>query len=418
MKDMIKDPMYNPLTPEREVISVVRDWSEAEMRGDDNARQQATQKIRKYLVETADGSYTLRSSVRDNAAETMHTTHGAISEARVKFVNPLFTDPVNIEEKKQVKILDICSGLGINAAAALEAFLKSNHESKSKQIDIDMIEISWETLAASLIIPSAIKFHKIIKRAVESYLINKEILLYQKEKEKIPDNVNIRLHCQDAREVLMNISKNQKYDAVFLDPFSPQKSPELFSQEFILKIRDLINENGVILTYTSSAPVRYALLNAGLEVGEGPIMGRSGGTIASPDIKNITKPLNKDDERMIALSDVGIPFRDPQLTCSPKTMREQRQRERNKVRGHYKIASTVKTPVYLARNIADEKIKRRALNHLKDIGITSLNSENSRYLVCPQYSECICTCKMKRPLTSRARIKEMQKRLIIITNIK
>ncbi|BDZ71511.1 MnmC family methyltransferase [Methanobacterium petrolearium] len=444
MKDITENPIYSPLTLERDVISLIRNWCEAEMRGDVNARHLAAVKIRKYLVETADGSFTLRSSVRNDASETMHTTHGAISEARIKFVEPL-----NIWENNEVKILDICSGLGINTAAALEAFFKVNNKSESnvinklgpnvnksesdinnksdfntnnklefKQIEIDMVEVSWETLAASLIIPSPIKYHNMVKKAVETYLINQKILTYPWEKEKIPDNVNIRVHCQDARKVLMNISKNKKYDAVFLDPFSPQKSPELYSQELIFKIKDLLTDDGVILTYTSSAPVRYALLYTGLEVGEGPSMGRSGGTIASPNIEKITKPLNNDDERMIALSDAGIPFKDPQLTSSPETLKQQRQKERIKARGNYKIASTVKTPVYLARDIEDEKIKRRALKHLRDVGITGLDCEKSHYLVCPQFSECICTCKQERPSTSRARIKEMEKRLTNITNSK
>jgi tRNA U34 5-methylaminomethyl-2-thiouridine-forming methyltransferase MnmC len=437
MKDITENPIYNPLTLEREVISIITNWFEAEKGGDVNARNHATGKIGKYLVETADSSFTLRSSARNNSSETMHTAHGALSEARIKFVEPL-----NIWGNNEVRILDICSGLGINTAAALEAFFKANNKSKSdinnksevgvnnkshfnknnksefKQIEIDMVEVSWETLAASLIIPSPIKSHSLVKKTVETYLINQKILMHPWEKGKVPDNVNIRVHCQDARKVLINIPKNQKYDAVFLDPFSPQKSPELYTQEFILKIRDLLTEDGVLLTYTSSAPLRYALIDAGLQVGEGPSMGRSGGTIASPDIKKIPKPLNNNDERMIALSDAGIPFKDPQLTSLPENIKQQRQKERIKARGNYKIASTVKTPVYLARDIDDEKIKRRALKHLKDVRITGLDCEKSRYLVCPQFSECICTCKQERLSTSRARIKEMEKRLTNITNSK
>jgi tRNA U34 5-methylaminomethyl-2-thiouridine-forming methyltransferase MnmC len=411
MKDQVKNPYYTPLTPEKGVISLIREWSDSEIEGDGNARRLAAQKIKKYLVETADGSYTLQSDFCDNASETMHTTHGALLEARVKFVNPL-----KIEGKKDVAILDICSGLGINAAVALETFLKLGKNLESQQIEIDMVDVSWETLAASLIIPSPIDSHVFIKKAVENYLINQKCILFQVEKEKIPKNVTIRVHCQDAREMVKKIPPNKKYDAVFLDPFSPQKSPELYSQNFLLKIKDLLKKDGVILTYTSAAPVRYALIDAGLEVGEGPSLGRGGGTIASPELKKISKPLNEDDERMIALSDAGIPFKDPELSSTPKNIKKQRQGERINARGNYKMASTVKTPIYLARDLNDERIKRRVLKHLRKMGIKDLDSDKSRYLVCPQFSECICNCKQERPSTSRARIKEMEKRLENITN--
>jgi tRNA U34 5-methylaminomethyl-2-thiouridine-forming methyltransferase MnmC len=162
-----------------------------------------------------------------------------------------------------------------------------------------------------------------------------------------------------------------------------------------LKIRQLLKEDGVILTYTSSAPVRFALVNAGLEVGEGPSLGRKGGTIASPSVNKIIKPLSMDDERMIALSDAGIPFMDPELTDSSETIIKRRQLERMDARSIYKMASTVKTPVYLCRDIPDYKLKRRVLKHLRNIGIIDLDSPESCYLVCPQHKECICHCKQE-----------------------
>ena len=63
------------------------------------------------------------------------------------------------------------------------------------------------------------------------------------------------------------------YDAVFLHPFSPLKSPELYSVEFFKTLKVLMKDDGMILTYTSTAPVRSALVEAGFHVGEGPSFG-------------------------------------------------------------------------------------------------------------------------------------------------
>ena len=107
-----------------------------------------------------------------------------------------------------------------------------------------------------------------------------------------------------------NQVKTRKYDAILLVPFSPGVSPELYSIDFLKGIKPLLKNDGMLLTYTASSAVRYSLIELGLYVGEGPRFGRSGGTLASPNKEYIEKPLLSRDERMVALSDAGIPFRD------------------------------------------------------------------------------------------------------------
>jgi len=413
MQNNQQNTVYTPLTPQEEVMHLIREWYSKEKQGDKNARQWAANRIRDFLVETDDGTYTLKSQKRGDLTETMHTTHGALTEARLKFA-----EPAGLRGNKSIAILDICSGLGLNAGATMDNLMDS--ESMMFEglefLEIDLVEISWETLAAALIIPNPSKSHQIIKKAIENYLIHHGLLIFPAEEKEIPCNVDIRVHCEDARKMIMKIPENQRYDAVFLDPFSPSRSPELYSKEFLSRVRTLLKEDGIILTYTSAAPVRSALLDAGLEVGEGPAMGRSGGTIASPTQKRIPKSLGDNDERMIALSDAGIPYRDPDLNLSAEKIIENRQVERMALRGVTKMASTVKTPIYLASDGGVSRQKRRVLKHLEKFGITDLNSSKSRFLVCPQFSYCICHCGLGKPSTSRARIKDMEKRLEIVSD--
>jgi tRNA U34 5-methylaminomethyl-2-thiouridine-forming methyltransferase MnmC len=201
-----------------------------------------------------------------------------------------------------------------------------------------------------------------------------------------------------------------------LDPFSPAKCPELYTLEFFLKLKNLIKEDGIILTYTSAAPVRSAMVQTGLHVGEGPPFGRkSGGTIAAKDLKIIQKSLLYKDERMIALSDAGIPFRDPQLNGSSEEIKTRRETERKSVRSIQKFASTVKTPLYLYEDIEDSRLKRRIIKNINPLGINNLKSKKAAYIVCPQFEECICSCKTRKIDSSSGRINEMTKRLSIVT---
>ena len=158
------------------------------------------------------------------------------------------------------------------------------------------------------------------------------------------------------------------------------------------------------------------MVQTGLHVGEGPQFGRkSGGTIASKRPELIEIQLKENDERMIALSDAGIPFRDPKLNGSSYEIIERRENERKSVRGIRKFASTVKTPIYLFKDIEEERLKRRVLKNINALGIDNLKSKKARFIICPQFEECICECGSQKLDNSRDRITEMMKRLSKIT---
>ena len=391
---------YKALTINDETLKIVKNFIANEKEGDEKARNTAEMALKKFLIKTDDGSFTLKSNEFHGKSENMHTSHGAITESMEKFVKP-----AKLKGKKQVSVLDICSGLGYNAASCIE-FLDDDVE-----IEMDLIEISNETMALSLLLDNPLESYEIVKKTVEDSLYEEGIIRFRQCQVTIPERINVNLHLKDAREVVKELEGNKRYDAVFLDPFSPLKSPELFTNEFFILLRNLLYDDGIILTYTSAAPVRAAIVNCGLHVGEGPSLGRSGGTIVSSNPELIDKPLSKRDERMIALSDAGVPFEDPDLNGTSPDILERRELKRQALRGKEKLASTVKTPVYLNEKLEESRLKRRVLNNLKKLGFDDLDSFKSRYVVCPQYRECICGRKCKNYKNSRERIKEMSYRL-------
>ncbi|MBK6586530.1 MAG: hypothetical protein IPG26_06345 [Coprothermobacter sp.] len=76
-----------------------------------------------------------------------------------------------------------------------------------------------------------------------------------------------------------------------------------------------------------------------------------------------------EDERMIALSDAGIPYRDHGLDDSPEKIIERRKNERMVLRNVKKISSTVRTPIYLGRRVEMDRMGRRILKNLERVGI-------------------------------------------------
>ncbi len=357
-----------------------------------------------YFVLTDDGSYSIKSKEINHKVETLHTSSGAISESFEKFIKPM-----KFDYTKDIAILDICAGLGYNSSAAIADFMKNS----TKNLTIDMVEISKATLACGLLVPSPIPEHDITKKAIEDELIAQDYATLSLEETEIPENISINVFIEDARQTVQKLDDNT-YDAIFLDPFSQNMAPELFSLEFFNEFRRVIKDDGIIATYTSSAPVRDAFIEADFFIGLGPIFGRmQGGTLASPNPSMLDYSLPKNDEIRIALSDVGIPFRDPSLNNSSEFILNERTEERHNARHNTKISSAVKTPIFLGQEMDDEKLKRRVERNLAKMNIPCTTSNEAKYLVEVEndYSQ-----KQDNVNNSRNRILEMKKRLKKVKN--
>ncbi|AMK15566.1 MnmC family methyltransferase [Methanobrevibacter olleyae] len=361
---------------------------------------------KEYFVKTDDGSYSIKSKEINHKVETLHTSTGAISESFEKFIKPL---KLNYDE--DITILDICAGLGYNSSAAIDDFIKNSDGNAN--LHIDMLEISKPTLAAGLMVPSPIKAHDITKKAIEQALIDSNYASLELEETIIPNNIDLEIHIDDARQVIQKL-EDKKYDAIFLDPFSQNMSPELLSVDFFKEFRRVIKDNGIVATYTSSAPVRMGFIEADFYVSLGPIFGRfQGGTLASPNPKNLRKSLARNDEIKMALSDVGIPFRDPNLNLSSAEILDNRREERHLARHNTKISSAVKTPIFLAQDMDDKPLKRRVERNLSKMNIPGVLSKEAFYIVEPEndYME-----EYLEDNNSRTRILKMMKRLDDVKN--
>ena len=395
-------------------------FSKERKNNQDSFRNELSELVFDYIIKTEDGSYTINSPDFDGKVETMHNSNGAITESFEKFVKPFKDSYIQNNSikncndflySKDIAILDICSGIGYNSSAIIQEFLKN--KGKNSSLSIAMVEISIETLATGLLIPSPIESHNIIKRAIESKLIGEDFAKLSLEKTEIPDNININIFCEDARKTIKNL-KDNSYDAIFLDPYSPAMAPELCTTEFFEELKRVIKDNGIIATYTLAAGVRYAFVEAGFYIGEGPIFGRkSGGTIASLDIKNISKNIPIMAERTIGLSDAGIPFRDENLNLGTEEILENRVNERKKARHHSRISSAAQTPIFFGEDITDEKLKRRILRNFNKVNIPDLQSKEAYYIIEPQKNHYK---KPSEEFNSKDRIIEMNKRLLKVIN--
>ena len=108
---------------------------------------------------------------------------------------------------------------------------------------------------------------------------------------------------------------NNIYNYVFLDAFTPSKCPCLWSLEFFKLLYEHLDDNGMILTYSNSANIRNAFIQAGFHVGKiyNKEFNKYTGTVA---VKNKTLIKNELSEYDLGLmkTKAGIFYRDENLT--------------------------------------------------------------------------------------------------------
>lgn len=208
---------------------------------------------------TRDSSVTFHNEKFD---ESYHCLAGAASEARIKFAEPCKIR--ELAKTGSVIILDICFGLGYNSAAAIDAVLESNPGCK---IRIVGLENDSELFGVIQTLNPPFKSYRFIQD------LNKNRLELNKNK------IGIKIILDDALVSIKNL--DEKFDAVFLDPFSPKKCPELWTEEFFRDIKSVMKPGAVLATYSCATHVRNKLREAGFEVKDGPVFGRkSAATIA------------------------------------------------------------------------------------------------------------------------------------------
>ena len=194
---------------------------------------------------TGDGSHTLYVKGLD---ESYHSSHGALQESMHVFIKQglLTLDQPN------VRVLELGFGTGLNAVLTL------------KEAHVRNLNVYYH--------------------AVEKYPLNEpeyKSLNYEKYMEGLPEGMLDQLHsCPWEKPVQISerftIHKEEadfrtmkppsKFNLIYFDAFSPDKQPELWTNEVISAIGQVAEPGAILVTYSSKGSVRRTLNSCGFEV--------------------------------------------------------------------------------------------------------------------------------------------------------
>ena len=140
------------------------------------------------------------------------------------------------------------------------------------------------------------------------------------------NNVSFKPVISDARYYIKN--DNNVYNLIFLDAFSPNKCPCLWTYDFFKCLYERLDDDGMLLTYSTSAPVRNAMVQAGFFIGNNIKNNKSIGTICVKNKRLIKHPLSEFEIGLLNTR-AGIFYRDENLTAQNKAIIEARNLDVN-----------------------------------------------------------------------------------------
>lgn len=213
------------------------------------------QTLKDEVVTTADGSHTLFSKKYN---QHFHNTEdGSLSEALNKHIIPAFTYTKELQNKKELNILDICFGIGYNTFATLYYISKNFSDIKvnifSPELDIDLLKSLKDFRY-----PREFEDIKNFKKIVNAISNNQ---FYEDE------NIKIEVFVGDAREYIRSFQEDF-FDIIYQDAFSSDVNFELWTKEYFSDIFNISKNSSIITTYAISTNIRLSMYEAGFFIYE------------------------------------------------------------------------------------------------------------------------------------------------------
>ncbi len=203
--------------------------------------------MKRKIIQTADGSSTI---YIDEMDVTYHSRHGAVQESGHVFIGAglkyfISNNPII----DQVRIFEMGLGTGLNALLSWQ-YAKANN-----------IRVFYEGVELFPLTPeeaSELSYNEEMLQKIHSadWVVTVEL-----------DNC---FSVSKQNSALNEYHTDHKFHIVYYDAFAPGAQPELWTVEIFSKMYELLEPNGILVTYCSKGDVRRAMLAAGFEVEKVP----------------------------------------------------------------------------------------------------------------------------------------------------
>lgn len=201
------------------------------------------------IITTSDGSHSLLNTALD---ETYHSVHGAIQESQHVFIRHGFDCWFERNPKKEIRILEIGFGTGLNS------FLTLLH---SKGTGLKVYYESWDTDPFAWEVIKQLNYPTILGSPELFFKIHEA---QWDQSDTI--NPNFKLQKRKADCLVDQFDTFTLFDLIYYDAFAPSKQPEMWTIDVLKKVTDLLSPGGIWVTYCAKGQVKRDLRSLGLTI--------------------------------------------------------------------------------------------------------------------------------------------------------
>jgi len=195
------------------------------------------------VITTKDGS---KSLFLPEMNETYHSKFGAKNESNHVFINAGFKQI----KKDELAILEVGFGTGLNV-------LLTYFEAQKSQQKIFYESIEKFPLPEK-ILPEINNFNNTDYREIF-------IKIHQVDWQQAI-NLSENFILLKNQVDLLDYHTDKKFDLIYFDAFAPDKQPELWTELVFNKLYNVLNKNGILVTYSAKGSVRRTMQAVGFEV--------------------------------------------------------------------------------------------------------------------------------------------------------
>ncbi|MBD79492.1 MAG: SAM-dependent methyltransferase [Crocinitomicaceae bacterium] len=197
------------------------------------------------LTLTKDGSHTL---LLEELNETYHSTHGAIQEAYHVFIK---SGLALKQSKNQISILEVGFGTGLNTYITYLESQKSGPMISYYGLEkYPLGESIWKNLNYT----GKLETNEEVFSKIHEAKWNAPCQL-------TPNFQLHKLQCDIETDTIPD-----QIDLIYFDAFGPNKQPKMWTEKIFKSMYNVLNINGVLVTYSSKGDVRRTMQSVGFEV--------------------------------------------------------------------------------------------------------------------------------------------------------
>lgn len=203
------------------------------------------------LQTTEDGSHTLHSPIFE---ATYHSTHGAIQEAQVVFIDAALNYQLE-QNKSSLNILEIGFGTGLNAFMTYLATAKGN---------TTIYYEGWEAYPVGQELATSINYTDLLNSTTEDEATFLQMHQGYNQIKNLRTAPGFEFYLK--KDFFEAIEAEEKFDAIYQDAFAPGIQAELWEEHFLQKLYNALKSGGILTTYCAKGSFKRALKAVGFEV--------------------------------------------------------------------------------------------------------------------------------------------------------